>query len=239
MPPTNSEALATLKTLPDVAAPFRVVPCGLVVDGAATFDQWERAGEAIYAGGSWVRWALGDWVLAGEARFGELASQAFDATKRRYQTVANAASVCRRFPLSRRRESLSFSHHAEVAGRPSHEADRLLDEAQLHGWSADDLREHVRALRGATDTSTMPVVSGVAPVAKTRGATAGPKRSPPPLVRVVGHCIDTLSGAIADADGSTRARVAPSLAALQALADDLSRTPLPFTPLEDADVFLV
>jgi hypothetical protein len=32
-----------------------------------------------------------------------------------YQTCANAASVCKAIETSRRREVLSFNHHAEVA----------------------------------------------------------------------------------------------------------------------------
>jgi hypothetical protein len=44
-----------------------------------------------------------------------------------FQTCANAASVCRSFETSRRRELLSFRHHAEVAALPPDEADALLD----------------------------------------------------------------------------------------------------------------
>jgi N6-adenosine-specific RNA methylase IME4 len=41
----------------------------------------------------------------------------------------NAASVCRAFETSRRREVLPFTHHAEVAGLAIAEQDRLLDDA--------------------------------------------------------------------------------------------------------------
>src|SRR3982074_689971 len=49
-----------------------------------------------------------------------------------FQTCANAASVCRAFETSRRREVLSFGHHAEVAALGVKEADRLLDGGTSH-----------------------------------------------------------------------------------------------------------
>lgn len=44
-----------------------------------------------------------------------------------YQTCANAAAVCPAFEISRRRELLSFSHHAAVAALAPAEQDGLLD----------------------------------------------------------------------------------------------------------------
>jgi hypothetical protein len=40
------------------------------------------------------------------------------------KTYANAAHVSEKFELSRRRDNLSFSHHAEVAALPAAEAGR-------------------------------------------------------------------------------------------------------------------
>ncbi len=137
-----------------VAAPFTLTRVGLVVDGPMTFDQWERAGQNLMALGTATQWSLGDWVLAGEDAFGEMASQAYDLTKRSYQSVANAASVCRRFPLSRRRETVSFSHHEAVAALPPETGDALLDAAEREGWSAHDLRERVREMKGTAKVPT-------------------------------------------------------------------------------------
>jgi len=47
-----------------------------------------------------------------------------------FQTIANAALVTKRFEGSRRREVLSFKHHAEVAALPAEQADALLDAAE-------------------------------------------------------------------------------------------------------------
>jgi hypothetical protein len=45
----------------------------------------------------------------------------------KYQTCRNAASIANAFELSRRRDNLTFKHHAEVAALSPDEADALLD----------------------------------------------------------------------------------------------------------------
>ena len=47
-----------------------------------------------------------------------------------YQTCMNVAVVCKAFETYRRREVLSFTHHAEVAALHPNEADPLLDFAE-------------------------------------------------------------------------------------------------------------
>ena len=44
-----------------------------------------------------------------------------------FQTCANAAAVSRKVETSRRRDVLTFNHHAEVAGVLPSEADALLE----------------------------------------------------------------------------------------------------------------
>jgi hypothetical protein len=66
---------------------------------------------------------------------------------RSYQTCANAAAVCRAFEISRRRETLSFSHHETVAALAPAEQDRLLGEADRQGWSRQELRAAVHSTK--------------------------------------------------------------------------------------------
>jgi hypothetical protein len=74
----------------------------------------------------------GDWWGFGGQRYGEQAvlvrSDDWDGPS--FQTCMNAAAVCRAFETSRRREVLSFAHHAEVAGLPPAQADEVLDCAE-------------------------------------------------------------------------------------------------------------
>jgi hypothetical protein len=73
-----------------------------------------------------------DWWAFGEKRWGERKAivEAEDWDGPSFQAAADAASVCRKFETSRRREVLSFNHHREVAALPPDEADALLDSCE-------------------------------------------------------------------------------------------------------------
>lgn len=96
-----------------------------------TEDEWLIAGMVFGRLDRAVQWWIGDWWAFGEHRYGDrrAAVEGPDWTGPSFQTCMNAATVCRAFGTSRRREVLSFKHHAEVAALPAHTADRLLDSA--------------------------------------------------------------------------------------------------------------
>lgn len=106
-----------------------------------TFDQWVEMGRSLCEGQKVVNWWIGDWWAAGTHRYGERAKAAAEGVfGREFKTLANAASVCRAFETSRRREVLDWSHHVEVAVLPPEEADALLDRAAKDGLSVRELR---------------------------------------------------------------------------------------------------
>jgi hypothetical protein len=59
--------------------------------------------------------------------------------------------VARRFELSRRRDTLSLQHHAEVCALPDELQDKWLDLAAANRWSKQELR---RRLRETADRET-------------------------------------------------------------------------------------
>jgi hypothetical protein len=126
---------------------------GLRFAGALSFEGWERAGEQISRIVSSSAWCLGDWIVVGQSRFTDRYKQVIDAVGLDYQTVRNYAWVARRFEMSRRRDTLSFQHHAEVASLPPEEQDYWLDHAEKDGWSRNRLRQEIRDKRisGAGD----------------------------------------------------------------------------------------
>ena len=128
---------------------FRFTPAGMVVDGDPTFADWSRCGEFLQQAAGRIQWWVGDWLNYGESKWGETYTQAVDATGLDYQTVANAKWVSGRFDVSCRRETLSFSHHLEVASLPVEQAESLLDEAESEGLSTRDLRARVRGIKSA------------------------------------------------------------------------------------------
>lgn len=129
---------------PGLGLPGRVTPIGLELPDALTFDQWQAIGDSLQGVERSLMWWIGDWLRFGERRWGERYAQAIDTTGKSYGTLRNAASVATAFgDLSRRRDSLSWSHHAEVAALPVGAGDRLLRLAEDEGWSRKDLRQRV------------------------------------------------------------------------------------------------
>ncbi|MEQ9813988.1 MAG: hypothetical protein RLO50_14505 [Azospirillaceae bacterium] len=85
-----------------------------------------------------IIWAIGDWWAFGQHAYGERAAvvKAPDWEGPSFKTCQQAGWVSNKYETSRRRDVLSWSHHAEVAKLPITTADRLLDDAEAKGWSA-------------------------------------------------------------------------------------------------------
>ena len=109
--------------------------------------EWAAAGRRIGAVGRCIQWLLGDWIAYGNAKFGERYARAAKITGYDTQTLMNMVYVASRFPISRRRENLSWSHHETLAALQLEEGDLWLDRSVTHRWSVADLRMMVRASR--------------------------------------------------------------------------------------------
>ncbi|MGN6867541.1 MAG: LmbU family transcriptional regulator [Solirubrobacteraceae bacterium] len=113
------------------------------------YEIWQGLGVRIVTRAESASWWLGDWMVFGEQQYGQRYRQAIETTGLDYQTLRNYAVVARRFKLSRRRDNLSFQHHAEVCALPFEEQDRWLDLAAENHWSKRELRLRLReATRG-------------------------------------------------------------------------------------------
>jgi hypothetical protein len=128
---------------------------GLRFAGSLSYEGWERAGEQISRIVSSSAWCLGDWIVVGQSRFTDRYKQVIEAVGLDYQTVRNYAWVARRFELSRRRDTLSFQHHAEVASMPPADQDYWLDLAEAGGWSRNRLRQEIKNARCAAKAIQM------------------------------------------------------------------------------------
>lgn len=71
--------------------------------------------------------------------YGEMYSQALGETGKEYETLAHAVWVAGQFETWRRRQNLSWSHHAEVASLEPAEQDYWLDRAETEGWTRAQL----------------------------------------------------------------------------------------------------
>lgn len=124
---------------------MRVEQSGIVFSGRLSFQTWEMVGNRLVSFADSVSWWIADWLIYGEAEFQDRYEEAIKRTSLNYKTLRNYTWVARRFDMSRRRDSLSFGHHAEVAALDRPEQDFWLRKAEEHGWSRNQLRNEVRA----------------------------------------------------------------------------------------------
>lgn len=137
----SRKALGTV----DITAASVISRKGLQLTERLPFEKWSAIGAQLANHATSVAWCLGDWLVYGEKVYSDRYRDAIKQTSMDYQTLRNYAWVARRFSLSRRRDRLSFGHHAEVAGLPAPEQDFWLRKAEEKTWSRNRLRREVRA----------------------------------------------------------------------------------------------
>jgi len=128
---------------------FTVGPTGLAVTGEPTLDEWAGIGELLRTLEHGLQWAIGDWICAGEGRFGDQAAQILDHTAWSVRTTAVYRWAASRVPPENRRADLTFSHHLVVADLPIDEqADWLAraaaeNETTNEPWSVERLKREM------------------------------------------------------------------------------------------------
>jgi hypothetical protein len=156
----ESSSLAQQEAIPRATSDTSsfVTRRGLLLPKQMSFDKWMGIGSYLSSIYSSSAWCLGDWLAYGETTFNGKYRDAIKLTSLDYQTLRNHAWVARRFPMSRRRDTLSFTHHAEVAALAEPEQDFWLRKAEEYGWSAKRLRREVKAslLERTTDDDQEP-----------------------------------------------------------------------------------
>ena len=140
----NSVVVAHSEVLPAASS-----TTSLSLPESMTFEQWEAVGMELANRAQKLNWWIGDWWAAGHHRYGDRARLAARGLfGREFKTLANIASVCRAFEPHRRREHLSWSHHAEAAALSPNAADMLLDMAERDKLSKSQIRTAVATIRG-------------------------------------------------------------------------------------------
>lgn len=141
---------------------------GLQIVGEPTFEAWSEI-VAVYTHiDDRSSWWLGDAIVYGEEHFGEKYAQVVDVGDKKHQTILNIVSVCQRVQQSRRRDCMSFGHHAAIAYMFPQTGDEFLVRAQRERWSVTELRAEVKRyneLNGTTPTRGRRAGSTVAKVA--------------------------------------------------------------------------
>jgi hypothetical protein len=124
----------------------RLTQTSLELPENLTSEQWEKTGLALGNVQQSTIWWIGDWWAYGH-QYGKRKEivERDDWTGPVFDTCVKAAWVCRAFEsLPRRRLSLTFTHHQEVASLSPEEADGLLDECEAEKLTVKQLRERVK-----------------------------------------------------------------------------------------------
>ncbi len=115
--------------------------------GELSFEDWVMTGRKLGTISRGSQWWVADWMAYGSARWGEKYVMAAKVTGYDSQTLRNMVYVARSVDLSRRRDNLSWSHHAEVSALDPDEQEAWLDLASREGLSVSDLRIELRTAR--------------------------------------------------------------------------------------------
>jgi hypothetical protein len=122
------------------------LPLGLSFDDM-TVERWRSIGRSLASAHRAVNWHIGDWWNAGEPYGSRVEDAAKIFPHLSHQTMRNLGSIAGKFDVSRRRYTLDWTLYAEVASLSLPDADRLLDDAERHGWSSRELRDAAVILR--------------------------------------------------------------------------------------------
>jgi len=160
---------------------------GWLADAELTYEDWLRQGSKLGLAGRNAAWWIGDWLRYGTARYGSKYAAAARTTGYDRQTLMNMVYVATRFEFSRRRENLSWSHHAELAAFDPDKQERWLDRATAERFSVRDLREMLLSTKqSAGRTSTRrAAAANIAP--DSNSLKAVPARTPSETPDRVSH----------------------------------------------------
>jgi hypothetical protein len=156
--PGASAQLATDSTA--AGGPQRSSPSSVVAwtpERDLEHPEWVRWGHRLGTMGRVSNWLIGDWVNYGATKWGEKYTEAARITGFDTKSLRNIVYVSRRFDSSRRRDNLTWSHHAELAVFDTEQQERWLDRAASDRLSVADLRIELRYSqrgdKGARDDS--------------------------------------------------------------------------------------
>jgi DNA methylase len=129
-------------------ASFHLSHNGLRPIGSPSFEDWLACGQFIRNAEQSVQFWIGDWLLYGEHAYGKTDyERAVAQTGLSYQTLRIYKSVALAFPLSLRRNNVSFHHHKEIAGLSPATQAQLLQQAEEGDWPLFKLKQEKYRLR--------------------------------------------------------------------------------------------
>jgi N6-adenosine-specific RNA methylase IME4 len=124
---------------------FTLAKTGLVIKGRPSVAEWEHCGHVLRRIEGAVQFWIGDWVNYGQKAYGEKYTEAIRVTGKDEKTLRNYAYVASRVEMSRRRDNVDFTTHAEVAPLTSARQAAILKRAADEDLTVGKVRDLIRA----------------------------------------------------------------------------------------------
>lgn len=121
----------------------RYEPTRLVIPTNLTLDEFVGLLRSLGGIARGHQWWVGDALVEGEKRYGEEIAQHAEELNLEPHTLTNWRWVADSIKSSRRREDLTWSHHAEVARLPAKDQTTALAKAAKESWTVRQLRDYV------------------------------------------------------------------------------------------------
>jgi hypothetical protein len=135
--------------LPQIAgAQFEAL--GLRLPEGLAFEQWADIGKTLCRSDQVMKWWLGDWAAFGSRKYGQLKEFA-EINGLNYGTLRNLAWVSEKVELSRRRDNVEWSKHAEVAALEPREQQKWLAKAEKEELPVVEIRRQIRQSQGESN----------------------------------------------------------------------------------------
>jgi hypothetical protein len=172
----------------------------LEIPADVSSDEFREIGVHIFKLEGVTNWWKADYIIY-SAKWGDIVNNIAEHFVRDPQTLYNVASIGRKFEISRRREVLTFSHHAVVAAKPIEKQEEYLDAAAAHGMSEKELRAYIREQEKDPDAANTPPYEPVgADYRRFRGriATLLRQKPTPQRLREIASLVERLHTRLAE-----------------------------------------
>jgi len=123
---------------------FTFTKTTIAIQPETSLEAWMEVFSSIKDFHAASQFWLGDLLLFAEQSYGEEYTQVLDETDMEYHVLASYKWVAGKVKDYLRKESLTWSHHKEVAKLEPEEQDYWLNEAVEQGYSVRGLRDAIR-----------------------------------------------------------------------------------------------
>lgn len=136
---------------------IEITNVGVIIDDSITELEWAEAVEYCEKVDKGLQWIIGELLNFGEKKKYRRYVELMSKTNYQYKTLRNIQSISNKVEMSRRRDTLTFSHHAEVASLSPEKQIEWLDKAEDNHLSVKQLHNGIRNDKKQYNIKELPI----------------------------------------------------------------------------------